>query len=220
MSTLAIEPHPLLAVFAFETTLPAPVGALPPAPGLGPLLASAAAAPVRSSDEIRERVRKMLRHGGYKPSGRGKPASEYLLRAAEGGSLGTINPVVDACNVASLHSGFPVSVVDLDRTRGALSIRLGVAGESYVFNASGQTIDLEGLLVLCDEEGPSANAVKDAQRTKTNDDTSRTLSIVWGTQGDEAHLQAAGAWYRALVHDHLGAKTTEVSSSGSRSEPS
>ncbi len=27
-------------------------------------------------------MRKLLRHGGYKPTGRGKPASEYLVRAA------------------------------------------------------------------------------------------------------------------------------------------
>ncbi|HHE51660.1 MAG TPA: hypothetical protein ENL30_01190, partial [Candidatus Acetothermia bacterium] len=32
--------------------------------------------------ELRKRVRKMLRHGKYHPSGRGKPASEFLLRAA------------------------------------------------------------------------------------------------------------------------------------------
>ena len=39
---------------------------------------------------------------------------------------------------------------------------------------------LPDLLVLCDAEGPCANAVKDAQRTKTHDGTSQTLSILWG----------------------------------------
>ena len=37
--------------------------------------------------ERRQRVRRMLRHGKYRPSGRGKPSSEYLLRAALAGSL-------------------------------------------------------------------------------------------------------------------------------------
>jgi len=222
MVALSIAPHPLLAVAAFESKLPANVGGLAPAPALSAMLSLVEGpGPVSlppADDELRDRVRKMLRHGGYKPSGRGKPASEYLLRAAGDGSLGPINPVVDACNVASLHSGFPISVVDLDRTRGALSVRLGRAGESYVFNATGQTIDLEGLLVLCDEDGPSANAVKDAQRTKTNDATTRTLSIVWATRADAgSRLVATAAWYRSLVETHLGAATAaaEIETSAS-----
>jgi len=222
MVALSIAPHPLLAVAAFETKLPTNVGSLPAAPGLAALLslgATASASPppfAPADDELRDRVRKMLRHGGYKPSGRGKPASEYLLRAAGDGSLGAINPVVDACNVASLHSGFPISVVDLDRTRGALTVRLGRPGESYVFNATGQTIDIEGLLVLCDEDGPSANAVKDAQRTKTHDATTHTLSILWGTQADAgARLAATAAWYRSLVETNLGAATFAAETSSS-----
>jgi len=35
------------------------------------------------SAEVRKRVRKMLRFGKYHASGRGKPASEFLLRAAD-----------------------------------------------------------------------------------------------------------------------------------------
>jgi len=223
MTNFVVEPHPLLAVVAFETALPSKLVELPPAPALASLLALSAEVPLKPSDELRERVRKMLRQGGYKPSGRGKPASEYLLRAATDGTLGSIHPTVDACNVVSLHSGFPISVVDLDLTRGALSVRLGRAGESYVFNASGQTIDLEGLIVLADDEGPSANAVKDSQRTKTRDETVRTLSILWGTTADRGRLDAAADWYASLLREHLGAETiptTITSSQGSRSEPS
>src|SRR6185503_4009822 len=126
-------------------------------------------------------VRDLLRQHGYKPTGRGKPASEFLVGAASDAPLARINLAVDACNGVSLHSGLPISVVDLDRAREPLSIRVAEAGASYVFNASGQTIDLEGLLCLFDAEGPCANAVKDAQRTKTHGGTRRTLSIVWGT---------------------------------------
>ena len=60
-------------------------------------------------------VRNLLRHGGFKPSGRSKPASEYLISAVEKGRLGSINAAVDCCNVASLHSGLPISVVDVGR---------------------------------------------------------------------------------------------------------
>lgn len=211
MVSVSLETHPLLAVAAFETKLPGPLGGLRAAGDLAAMLSLEASSPVKSDDELRDHVRKMLRHGGYKPSGRGKPASEYLLRSAGDGSLGPINPVVDACNVASLHSGFPISVVDLARTRGELSIRLGRAGETYVFNASGQTIDIEGLVVLCDEEGPCANAVKDAQRTKTNDETTHTLSVIWGTRAlGASRLDAAREWYESIVREHLGAETAAV----------
>ena len=44
------------------------------------LLALDAEAPVTRSEELRAAVRDMLRQGGYKPTGRGKPASEYLVR--------------------------------------------------------------------------------------------------------------------------------------------
>jgi hypothetical protein len=51
--------------------------------------------------------------------------------------------------------------------------------------------------------------VKDAQRTKTDADTTRTLSIVWGCAGHEAQLDAAAAWYRELLAE-AGATTTDV----------
>ena len=86
-------------------------------PSIIATLRSDAAAPLERNEETRAAVRDMLRHGGYKPTGRGKPASEYLVRAASEGALGSINAAVDVCNGVSLHSGFPISVVDLDRRR-------------------------------------------------------------------------------------------------------
>ncbi len=46
------------------------------------LLGAEADAPLAREEETRRAVRDLLRHGGYKPTGRGKPASEYLVRAA------------------------------------------------------------------------------------------------------------------------------------------
>ncbi len=204
---ITIAPHPHLEAACFTTTFPAPLGESPA--WLVELLRPGAPAPLRSSDEVRAAVRDLLRAGGYKPTGRGKPASEYLVKAAAEGTLGSINPAVDACNVVSLHSGLPISVVDLDRARAPFRIELAPAGASYVFNASGQTIDLAGLLVLADAEGPSANAVKDAQRTKTHPGTTRTLSVVWGTRALEGRAASAATWYRELLA-RLGATTASV----------
>ena len=166
MSTIRVEvePHPLLRVAAFTTTFPAPLGALSTPLSASDALRLDATGPLERNEETRAAVRDMLRHGGYKPTGRGKPASEYLVRAASEGGLGSINAAVDACNAVSLHSGFPISVVDLDRADGPFRIAIAPEGASYVFNASGQEIDLAGLLCLFDSAGPCANAVRDAQR--------------------------------------------------------
>jgi DNA/RNA-binding domain of Phe-tRNA-synthetase-like protein len=203
---LTIDAHPLLEAAAFTTTFPGPLGESPSPPELLALLALDAPAPLQSDEAVRTAVRDLLRHGGYKPTGRGKPASEYLIRAVGEKALSSINPAVDACNIVSLHSGLPISVVDLDLAQAPF--RLGVAkeGETYVFNASGQTIDLGGLLCLFDAQGPCANAVKDAQRTKTTPATRRTLSVLWGTTALPGRAAAAMAWYRALL-EKLGAQT-------------
>ncbi len=81
---LTLPAHPLLDVAAFVTTFPAPLGELQGSDALRGLLSDKASAPFRSDDAVRSAVRDLLRHGGYKPTGRGKPASEYLIRAAEG----------------------------------------------------------------------------------------------------------------------------------------
>ncbi|SEM33562.1 B3/B4 domain-containing protein (DNA/RNA-binding domain of Phe-tRNA-synthetase) [Stigmatella aurantiaca] len=201
---LTFEPHPLLDPLAFTTTLPAPLSALPSPDWLTALLKAQAQAPLASDDAVRGAVRDVLRHGGYKPTGRGKPASEYLVRAAGDGTLGTINAAVDACNAVSLHSGLPISVVDLDRARAPFRVGIAPEGAQYVFNASGQTIELSGLLCLFDAEGPCSNAVKDAQRTKTSPDTRRTLTVLWGAKALGDRTERAFTWYRELL-ERLGA---------------
>jgi hypothetical protein len=70
-------------------------------------------------------------------------------------------------------------------------------------------MDLGGLVCLSDADGPCANAVKDAQRTKTGPETRNTLSLVWGTVALPGRAEQASAWYRALL-ERLGATTEAV----------
>jgi DNA/RNA-binding domain of Phe-tRNA-synthetase-like protein len=207
---LTIASHPLLDVVAFTTTFSGRIAELTVSDSLCRLLVPEARAPLHADDAVRAAVRELLRHGGYKPTGRGKPASEYLARAAADGTLGAINAAVDACNAVSLHSGLPVSVVDLDRAAAPLGIGIAPAGARYVFNASGQEIDIAGLVVLSDAAGPCAGPVKDSHRTKTHAETSRTLSVIWGTRALPGRAAAAAAWYRDLL-SALGATTEIVS---------
>ncbi|WNG23435.1 hypothetical protein F0U62_04870 [Cystobacter fuscus] len=198
------DAHPLLEAVAFETRFPAPLSQLPSPEWLVALLEPDAPAPLSADDAVRGAVRDLLRHGGYKPTGRGKPASEYLVRAAGEGTLGAINAAVDACNAVSLHSGLPISVVDLERARPPWRVGLAPEGASYVFNASGQSIDVGGLLCLFDAEGPCANAVKDSQRTKTHEGTRRTFTVLWGTRTQPGRAERAFSWYRELL-ERMGA---------------
>ena len=93
-------------------------------------------------------------------------------------------------------------------------IGLGAPGEEYVFNPTGQSIRLEGLLILRDAAGPCANGVKDAQRTKTGAETRRTLSVVWGSAALGDRNQRGLAWYRELL-ERAGATTAAIEPSSS-----
>jgi DNA/RNA-binding domain of Phe-tRNA-synthetase-like protein len=199
--TLAIAPHPLLEVGAFVTRY---------ARGLVGLSPDAIAETSLASDAVRTEVRNLLRHGGFKPSGRSKPAAEYLQAAHAEGRFPRINAAVDACNFASWWSGLPISLIDLDKVVGSLAIRICAPGTTYVFNPSGQVIDASGLLAVFDGEGPTGTPVKDAQRTKTHEATRATLAVVWGTNALPGHTQTTTRRYRELVATIDGATNEDV----------
>jgi len=206
---LTIDTHPLLDLRAFATTFPRPLGEIPVPLDISAFLAIDARCPMQSDDSVRDAVRALLRQGGFKPTGRSKPASEYLIKAVGEGRMSSINLAVDVCNVVSLHSGLPISVVDLDRAREPFRVVVATPATSYVFNVGGQAIDVGGLLCLFDADGPCANAVKDAQRTKTDVATVRTLTVIWGTVALPGRAEMAEKWYRGLL-EQQGAKTQHI----------
>lgn len=134
-------------------------------------------------------ARDILRNGSYKPTGRGKPASEYLLRAATDPEyrFPRINSPVDICNYLSLDHVVPISLWDLDRAAADRYVfRLGAPGESYVFNKGGQRIDVKDLVVGCrvregdgTGEEPIVNPVRDSQETKTTPATQRVAACIY-----------------------------------------
>jgi DNA/RNA-binding domain of Phe-tRNA-synthetase-like protein len=125
----------------------------------------------------------MLRHGTYRPNGRGKPASEFLLHAALRGEFPLVSGPVDVNNAISLASGLPGSIFDADLTGPRLFLRYGFPGEAYVFNASGQSIDLEDLVVVCragtSDWEPCGNPVKDSMATKVHADTRSVIGVLY-----------------------------------------
>src|SRR6188768_1912113 len=105
--TIRVVPHPLLDLGAFLARLHAQPRAPEP---IAPVF----------EDRVKNSVRDLLRHGGFKPSGRSKPASEYLVTAHAENRWPRINPLVDICNVVSLQSVLPISLVDADKVTGDL----------------------------------------------------------------------------------------------------
>lgn len=206
-----LEPGRVRAALVWGTGLPgcAPTQAVPPY--LAELLARVRAAGEGFLDPGRRAaVRGMLRHGRFKPSGRSKPASEYLLAAALGGDFPLVNPAVDANNAVSLESGYPASIFDLELTGPSLRLRRGREGESYVFNPSGQSIELEDLLCVCRREGehwvPCGNPVKDSMATKTREATRAVGAVVYAPAGESvAHLEAAARRFSSLLAAECGA---------------
>jgi DNA/RNA-binding domain of Phe-tRNA-synthetase-like protein len=219
----ALDPPPLRAGFVLAT-------------GMRPVAASSSAsafladtlARVRASGEAflaperKAAVRSMLRHGKYKPAGRAKPSSEYLLAAAlEGeaplGGFPLVNGPVDANNAVSLAWGYPASIFDLDKSGPDLLIRRGRPGESYVFNRSGQEIELEDLLLVARKvEDASAedgfrweacgNPVKDAMATKVFEGCRGVVAVVFAPRGEpRADLEACCERFAALLGADCGA---------------
>ncbi len=167
-------------------------------------------------EESKRATRDLLRHGGFKPTGRNKPASEYLAQAAAQGRFPRINNVVDALNLVSLETGIPISLVDADVARGegrGLVLREGKPGESFVFNAGGQVIDVEGLISLARAGGPClANPVKDSLETKTTEVSTHVLAVLYGStrlfSADAMHHHASALG--SLLEDHAGATEVHV----------
>jgi DNA/RNA-binding domain of Phe-tRNA-synthetase-like protein len=143
---------------------------------------------VLSPEEEALRVggRDILRNGRYRPTGRGKPASEYLMRAAAEESFPRINGPVDACNLVSLEHCVAISLWDLElAATDGFEFRLGVAGESYVFNPTGQVLELVDLVCGCASTAgdapsrPIVTPIKDSMATKLRDSSKRLAGAIY-----------------------------------------
>lgn len=163
---------------------------------------------------IKEPVRAMLRAGGFKPAGRQKPASEYLAQAAREGRFPAINGPVDCNNILSLETGLPISLLDADTFGGRAIVRICSQGEAYVFNASGQEMDLSGLLCVCSTDGtPLGNPVKDSMLGKLKDETRNLAGFLYAPLGlySPTSLSLVGERFATLLRDYCGATSTLVS---------
>jgi len=166
-------------------------------------------------------VRDMLRHGTYKPAGRAKPSSEYLHQSALEGDFPAVNNLVDAANLVSLLSGYPVSIVDLDKSGRVLLLRRGAKGERYIFNSGGQEIDVTDLLCVCRAVPggyfPTANPVRDSMATKIFEGVRDVAAVIYAPAGREGQdLESACARLAAFLEPISGDTEWKIAEAGGR----
>jgi DNA/RNA-binding domain of Phe-tRNA-synthetase-like protein len=168
------------------------------------------------SPHVKEAIRAMLRRGGFKPSGRNKPASEYLAQAARDGRFPRINNLVDINNLMSLKSGLPISLLDLEAVAEHAELRYGREGESYVFNAGGQAIELNGLVSVCRVEGdrslPVGNPIKDSMAGKLKEHTRGVAGVIYASRAaiGARELGSLAGEFGELLKEHGAAESVEV----------
>jgi DNA/RNA-binding domain of Phe-tRNA-synthetase-like protein len=135
----------------------------------------------------RKAVRELLKLGGFSPTGRNRPAQELLINdLKERGEFHYINNAVDVNNVVSLETLLPISIFDRDKLTGPVIVRLAEEGEGYVFNASGQYMDLKRCIVCChsapggEAKGtPVGSPVKDSMETKIFEGAAHYLGVIY-----------------------------------------
>jgi DNA/RNA-binding domain of Phe-tRNA-synthetase-like protein len=133
---------------------------------------------------------------GYKALGkdpaRYRGSAEALLRRIiSGKGFPQISSVVDVINFVSVESRLPVGLYDLAHVKGDIVFRSGRAGESYK-GIGKYDLNLEGLPVFSDEEGPHGSPTSDSERTMVTSATQEVAAILvsfGGAEGLESSCQ-------------------------------
>jgi DNA/RNA-binding domain of Phe-tRNA-synthetase-like protein len=155
----------------------------------------------------RKAVRDILRNGKYKPSGRGKPASEYLVSLIERGEpLPSINPLVDIFNYTSARFQIPISVWSPRQlSADSYTFALGRPGDAYQFNSSGHVIEVKDLIVGAmirnDESVSFLSPVKDAHIAKVDSTANHIAAAFYVPVSEAEEMEAMFDCVRRLLHE-------------------
>src|SRR4051794_7831752 len=154
-------------------------------------------------------TRELYRRLGKDPSRyRGSP--EALLRRSRAGKeLYRIHNVVDVINLVSLRTLLPIGLYDAVKLRPPLVLRRGAPGEAYD-GIGKEQLNLDGLPVLADAEGPFGSPTSDSRRTMVTGDTAEVFAVVFGVTG-RAELEPALEMLTALVRRHCAGEVSDAS---------
>lgn len=147
-------------------------------------------------------TRELYRRLGKDPSRyRGSPEA-LLRRARSGKELYRIHNVVDVINLVSLRTLLPIGLYDAAMLRPPIVFRRGAPGEAYD-GIGKEALNLDGLPVLADAEGPFGSPTSDSRRTMVTEATREVFAVVFGVTG-RGELAPAMELLAALLQRHAG----------------
>src|ERR1700676_5651681 len=114
---------------------------------------------------------------GKDPSRYRGSAEALLRRVVAGKGLPQINAVGDVINLVWVESRLPIGLYDLAHVTGEIVFRAGRAGETYK-GIGKYDLNLEGLPVLCDAQGPHGSPTSDSERTMVTTETKHVLAVI------------------------------------------
>jgi len=149
---------------------------------------------------------------GYK--GLGKDPARYrgsaealLRRLIAGKGMPRVNNVVDVINLVSVESRLPIGLYDLAQLEGPIEFRAGRAGETYK-GIGKYDLNLEGLPLFADAQGPHGSPTSDSERTMVTQATNHVLAIIVSF-GGVAPLNDAMKRLADLLETFCAAKSAE-----------
>jgi DNA/RNA-binding domain of Phe-tRNA-synthetase-like protein len=111
-------------------------------------------------------------------------AEALLRRVIAGKGLPQINAVVDVINLVSVESRLSIGLYDLAQVRGDIVFRAGYAGETYK-GIGKYDLNLEGLPVFCDQQGPHGSPTSDSERTMVTTETRHVIAAIISFSGKD-----------------------------------
>ena len=155
-----------------------------------------------------EAVRKAYKALGKDPARYRGSAEALLRRIVAGKGFPQINTVVDVINLVSVESRLPVGLYDAAHLSGSVVFRAGRAGETYK-GIGKYDLNLEGLPVFADDQGPHGSATSDSERTMVTPQTTGILAIIvsfFGPEGMDRWTQRMSD----LLAEYAAAKNVEI----------
>ena len=154
-------------------------------------------------------TRHLYKKLGKDPS-RYRVASEALCRRIiRGLGIYRLTTLIDVVNLVSIKSGYPISGLDGDRIAGnSLTMSVGTAED--VYNGIGRgLLNIEGMPVYRDAEGPIATPTSDEERTKFTEQTVKA-QININAFAPEMPLEEAVEWTAELLKNYAHATDVET----------
>lgn len=153
---------------------------------------------------LREAYKKL----GKDPSRYRGSAEALVRRILQEKGLYRINNVINANNIVSLETCYPVGSYDFDQIKEPFVFRRGKKDESYK-GIGKECINLENLPLFSDKLGPFGSPTSDSDRTLVTIQTKRIMTIIISFNGTD-QLQIGLERMKGLIEKFASATNCEM----------